>query len=217
MREISFICLLCQFIDRKAQRNDISSSRSKYKMDAHYCSSSGVCIYINGANVNVNYYCSSSSSEVRSMIMWECAPKSWLSSEVRSITTGGFRAAAAAMAQMWFLKTLRVITNPQWHFAKSRLNSASESPGRVQESSRRSRSNAVSGRMTGRSKVTMDAKSLAERSVPIVRQIGKQAKCSNKLLLTISHPKCNWEYICGAAIFFGCGIGSNCWGGYKQL
>jgi pSer/pThr/pTyr-binding forkhead associated (FHA) protein len=62
----------------------------------------------------------------------------------------------AANAHTWFLKTLRVITSPQRHFAKILLNSASESPPRAQESSLRSRSNTVSGRLAGLSYVGIE-------------------------------------------------------------
>lgn len=78
------------------------------------------------------------------------------SSRVRSTTTGVFRIVPAATAQMCPLKTLRVMINPQWHLAKRRLNSDSESPGRAQESSRRSRSNTVSGPLMGASYVGTD-------------------------------------------------------------
>lgn len=81
-----------------------------------------------------------------------------LSSEVRSITTGGFW-TLATNTQVCSLKTRRVITNPQLHLAKSRLNSGSESPGCAQESSRRSRSNTVSMFLAGRSYVAIDVKS----------------------------------------------------------
>jgi hypothetical protein len=71
---------------------------------------------------------------------------------VRLMTSAGrgFEAAAPTIAQMWFLNTLRVITNPQRHLAKSRRNSASESPSRAKESSRMRRSNTVLMPLIGR-------------------------------------------------------------------
>src|SRR5882762_710256 len=52
--------------------------------------------------------------------------------------------------QLWSWKTLVVMTSPQTHFAKSFLNSLSRSPARPQESSLRSFSVNVAGRLTGR-------------------------------------------------------------------
>jgi len=97
---------------------------------------------------NTNYGSSSSESAVKSTMMRsegpaETNPASSPSSAVRSIISGRFEAMTVSVVQTCALKTLRVVTSPQRHLAKSRRNSASESPGRVQESSRMSRSNTV--------------------------------------------------------------------------
>ena len=97
------------------------------------------------SNVKVIYL---SESAVRSM---KIGPEGWASSslvsEVRMMTGG-------AVVQMWSLKTLRVITTPQWHIVKSFLKSVSERP---EESSLRRRISAYWHLLTSCSYAGTDA------------------------------------------------------------
>lgn len=102
-----------------------------------------------------NYHYSSSESVVKLIVpAWDEPSSSadeLLLSKVRSMTTGGLRGLATGGAQMWLLKTLRVMNKPQPHLTMSLRNSDSRSPGRSQESSLNSRSSVVSGPLAGRS------------------------------------------------------------------